>query len=498
MADRYSILNGVTKECHYDAKAHGSEIMDIAVHEDTVVSCARDRTVQVFNRSSDGWSLSQTLDDHTASVTRVLLLDEGSRLLSCSADRSITLRELCRRELRDGTVACAFVQIRTFNLKSSPVHMTAMPGNTNQLLVSTMDRQVLKLDLDTGKTIHSFKPSDETGDAVIMDSITVTKDTARMKILAGTSSTDKSIRLYDLGGGLIDKEWGHTEGVSDVILLESDSGEGTSVISTGTDGTIMIWELKRRNGLDQNEDNGELDLPKELTASRTPLRRVISRGELMSFSSKHSPTSETAPGGRPGSGTSPPRLLRKKTSGYGMNRIVSGGRVGDLAAASRIEESSPDRRPRSRKNPRDQTPSPTDPSSVSFPPMRRTSHETRPRGKSDASINGAGSVNGLAESLTRSLRSFRKKIDSGATEGGLKPEVLRDLQRELAASAKQLGVAIAARSAPGSPTSATTRRETDTMAQLLGQYSERLMSIVSDRLGETMKKETQDVNQHLS
>src|SRR5690554_5441262 len=105
-ADRNRIIDAKSRECRYAVKAHGAEIMDIAIHYDTIVSCARDRMAQVFVRDqpTGSWSLSQTLDDHTASVSRVLFLEDGNKLLSCSTDRTIVVRELCRRESAGGAV----------------------------------------------------------------------------------------------------------------------------------------------------------------------------------------------------------------------------------------------------------------------------------------------------------------------------------------------------------------------------------------------------------
>ena len=516
--------------------------MDIAVHQTTIVSCARDRTVQVFTKTGDGWSLAQTLDDHTASVSRVLLLENGNKLLSCSADRTIVVRELCRREAIRGTVAMAYLPIRTLTTKASPVHMTPLSDAT--LIVSTMDRQIHKFDLNAGKSVHGFRCTDESGDAVVMDAITVGKDKGypRSRVLAGISTTDKSIRLYDLAGNLIDKEWGHTEGVSDVALLERDPPKGeetgqTIVISTGTDGTIMIWEFNQKAQEPEPvlsavvvppESMNSNSTKKEMTATRPPLRRVLSRSELMDFSPKAAPA---APNPRPLSAhvpSSPPRTLRRKTSAYGMNRSVSskGGpntsmpptpstttTEGSVSPSTPVfthtTATTPNTTPAvsippglstgrdSRRSTRHRTPSPPDPTknqNLPPPPQRRGSSMTRPRGKSvgspnDPSIGGGGNLNGLAESLSRSLRSFRKKIDSPGSRDGMRPEVLKDLQRELALTAKELGLSEKGESKNRGRTHGSTRgtssREdgrSEIMAQLLDQYSERLVSLVSDRL----------------
>ncbi|PWW77570.1 WD40 repeat-like protein [Tuber magnatum] len=552
--DKYGVLrviDGKSHTCQYVVKAHSGEIMDITVHQSTIVSCARDRTVQVFTKTGDGWSLAQTLDDHTASVSRVLLLENGNKLLSCSVDRTIVVRELCRREAIRGTFAMAYLAVRTITTKASPVHMT--PFSDATLIVSTMDRQIHKFDLNAGKSVHAFRCTDESGDAVVMDAITVGKDKGypRSRILAGISTTDKSIRLYDLAGNLIDKEWGHTEGVSDVALLERDPRKGeetgqTIVISTGTDGTIMVWEFNPKAREPEPAISAVVAPPepvdssstrKEMTATRPPLRRVLSRSELMDFSPKTAPVT---PNPRPLSAhvpSSPPRTLRRKTSAYGMNRSMSskGGPntpMPPTPSTTTTEDSvspstpvfthttttAPNMTPaisapsapstgrESRKSTRHRTPSPPDPTknqNLPPPPQRRGSSMTRPRGKSIGSPNdpnsGSGSMNGLAESLSRSLRSFRKKIDSPGSKDGIRPEVLKDLQRELALTAKELGLPEKGEGKSrgrthGSARGTSSREDgrSEIMAQLLDQYSERLVSLVSDRLDNGRNKLPKD------
>lgn len=543
------MIDGKHRKCQYAVKAHASEIMDIAIHQGTVASCSRDRTVQVFHKTADGWVLTQTLDDHTASVSRVLLLENGNKLLSCSADRTIVIRELCRREAIDGTITVAYLPVRILTTKASPVHMT--PLSDSMLIVSTMDRQIQKFDLNTGKSLHCFRATDESGDAVVMDAVTVSKDRGfpRTRVLAGISTTDKSIRLYDLSGNLIDKEWGHTEGVSDVALLEREPKKGeesgqTIVISTGTDGTIMIWGFTPKypvaiTELEVATTDTDGNLPrKEMTATRPPLRRVLSRTELMDFAPKQGST-QTAirPASAHTTGSSPPRTLRRKTSAYGMNRTVSSrgaptlpsvlpGTVSGSSAtptpsttsddsvspstpvfdvAARPSNTARDNRKRtptppapgreSRKN-RNRTPSPTTTKAATAPvPLRRASSTTRPRTKSVGSSNtppealaAAGNMNGLAESLSRSLRSFRKRIDAGAKEG-VKPEVMKELQRELGLTAKELGIAGDKEGKIRGRSNGSIRGNIghdgvgrDLMTQLLDTYSERLVSIVSERL----------------
>lgn len=539
------VIDAKNRKCQYAVKAHAGEIMDIAICQGTIVSCSRDRTVQVFHKSGDGWVLTQTLDDHTASVSRVLLLEGGNKLLSCSSDRTIVIRELCRREAINGSITMAYVPVRTLTTKASPVHMTPLSDAT--LIVSTMDRQIQKFDLNTGRSFHCFRATDESGDAVVMDAITVSRDKGlpRARVLAGISTTDKSIRLYDLSGNLIDKEWGHTEGVSDVALLEREPKKGeesgqTIVISTGTDGTIMIWGFTPKYPEPEAAttatvvDTDGNSAKKEMTATRPPLRRVLSRSELMDFAPKPGSAQTTRPASAHTGNSSPPRTLRRKTSAYGMNRAASSRGPSTLpsvlpgtvsattsatptpsttsddsvspstpvfatapqpTSAGRKSTPPPAGGRESRKSNRNRTPSPITSKAATVPiPPRRASSTTRMRGKSVGSadapvgvMGGVGNMNGLAESLSRSLRSFRKKIDAGAKEG-VKPEVLKELQRELGLTAKELGVSGEREGKSRGRSNASTRGlgpqdvGRDLMTQLLDTYSERLVSIVSEKL----------------
>src|SRR4051812_12898620 len=99
--------------------------MSLAVYESEkaiiVASCARDRTVQVFsrlNKAGSSWSLMQTIDDHTASVSRVRFMENGTKLLSCSADRTIVIRDLAMKEIEGEVTLLGFLPFRTLMLKT--------------------------------------------------------------------------------------------------------------------------------------------------------------------------------------------------------------------------------------------------------------------------------------------------------------------------------------------------------------------------------------------
>ncbi|KAI5791626.1 WD40-repeat-containing domain protein [Peziza echinospora] len=513
--DKYGVLRVIDAEtniCLYAVKAHGGDITDITIHQkekmNTIVSCARDRTIQVFQQVLDVWTLAQTLDDHTASVSKVLLLEGGSRLLSCSTDRTIVIRELVQKET-DGITTSAYIPIRTLITKASPLHMTLVSDSLPHLIVSTTDRQILKFDMNTGKTLHSFKTTDESGDAVVMDCIGLSKERGPggRRLLAGIATTDKSVRIYDMNGTLIDKEWGHTEGVSDVALLETGSEDNDTdsmiVISTGTDGTIMIWEFNPRN----NEGNGSDSSSSskgDFTATKTPLRKILSKSELVEFTPKPSDKDviTSVASGANSASNSPPRTVKKRNSAYGMNKNMPMAKIpqgivrtetvrsdsGDSAPPTPLfgtELSAP--APEPRKRIRDRSASPPDPAKMAS--NRRSSSDNRTRGKSVGMVintsNDPNSVNALAESLLKSLRAFREGI--GGSSKGIKLETLKQLEKELGSASKEIGGGSHKKKSNGTSNGALPNDLV--MTQLLDQYSERLLSMIDSRLDEKLHKD---------
>ncbi|KAK6528331.1 hypothetical protein TWF281_009574 [Arthrobotrys megalospora] len=294
--DKFGVLRVIhasDRSSSYVVKAHSGEIMSISIHEGqkfTIISsCARDRTVQLFTKKKapgSAWTLTQTLDEHTASVTGVMFMDNGMKLLSASADRTIVVRELAVKEKENGDVdMLAYLAARTITLKATPLHMASFNENSPLLLTSTTGRQVFRFDITTGRELHCFKCTDENGESVILDTVTPGRDVTfgKGKLLAGISSTDKSVRIYDMAGNLVEREWGHTEGVTDVAMFEApgsgEDGRKLTLISTGTDGTVMIWSYNSKISGDGDSIDGVSI--SDTTASKAPIRKVLSKAEIM-------------------------------------------------------------------------------------------------------------------------------------------------------------------------------------------------------------------------
>jgi WD40 repeat protein len=483
--DKYGVLRIIdttNKSSVYDFKAHAGEITSIAVHEEdqlVLVACAsRDRTVQIFSRTADTWDLLQTLDEHVGAVNGIQFSRNGKRLVSSSSDRSIVVRDLLSREDGLGETIRAFIMLRAIMLKSSPVSMTWDIDQDDILLISSIDRQVHRYDIGNGQCLSSFRACDtEGGDAVVLSSLVHIPRGWSSSLIAGVSSTDKSIRIYEENGTLIARDWGHTEGVSDISLIQKVNGEdnGKSLVTVAVDGTIFIWDLAlqlpNRHDLSRSMDLLGPNTPvnADLLASRPPLRRVFSQSELARF--QRSPEEDnTTP-----TGNKSPKL-RKRLSKFALastpklepSPLPSGARE-SRAAAWQGQGSIRMRN----KNRSPSPPSPRNPQNG----KRRTSMDVRPRTK--ASTNEFGSLGASTESLCRTLRAFRKRLATSSDT--MTSELAREVERELATTARAIGERVKPK-----------EFDETVMVKLLDQYSERLVNMLDERIAASVAQRVRE------
>jgi WD40 repeat protein len=476
------IINPFTKDCVFEARAHMSDIQDIALFEsdETILmaSCGRDRVVQLFRRISDEWSLIQSLEDHSASVCGLFFAENGEKLISCSTDRTIHIRQLVKKDA-GGEGIMGAVPVRIITLKASPVSMApCLDSGMSNFVVSSLDRTVATYEISSGRLISSFKATDgDGGDAVVLDALDMGAPTAgRPTILAGISGADKSVRVYDGNtGNFLDREWGHTAAVTDVALLETPGSEQKILISTGSDGTIMTWNLspKPLEVPDLGDLIREPSPPKETTSARPPLRRVLSRAELAEFQ-RASPVS--TPNNRQ---TSPPRTIRRKTSRYGLSAqspttLPPIPSVSSKHITSASDESS-SRRGSPRNRSRSPPPSPRGKESRRPSLASLASLDARGRTKSAGNFSEFGSLNMATEQACRTLRAYRKKLLSSEA---VKDDVLKELDQELRLTSMALG-----------EKSLKSKTISETLLTgLLDQYSDRLVSMFDEKLRLTKRE----------
>ena len=416
-------------------KAHSGEINDIAtVQRDVdlsiVASAGRDRIIQIFRKVGDQLIIMQTLDDHIAAVCQLIFLNEGSRLLSSSVDRTVNVRALAF-----GThESMAYVTQRVLSLNKSPVAFSIVPNVPDTLLISTTDKQISSYEMLSGRLIRSTKTIDpESHESLLLSSIKAVKlsgQAHQSPFLIGVSSSDKSIGLYELeSGALIAKAYGHTEGISDCDLLEYGGGsdsENDYVVSTGHDGLVMIWNLStgcQYSGevlRSQHVVDGTPCLSSPMTTIQ-PLRRILSRPEMQSYQRSLETNGETL---TPTSSPSPTRI-RRNTSRYTMSNAPKltppSSTTGVYHTKAQMINDSPLRR-----MVRDRSPTPPSTKSNTVSQPRRPSLNQSHRTKSADYTEG---MNDMTRQLCKALRTFREKFESSSN--GLGNDLVNELDREL-------------------------------------------------------------------
>ncbi|KAG7125259.1 WD repeat-containing protein 62 like [Verticillium longisporum] len=460
------VIDLTTNEFLLETKAHSADCLGVALHEDDsrvlLASYARDRTVQLFLRSSAGTIEHMQTLDSPAKVVKVVMPSE-SRIITCSLDRSMQIYDIVSKD--DNPDAIAALNTRNIALKASPTSIVLGPGDKTAF-VAMLDRSVCQYDLSSGKQVSSFRCVDEGGvEAAILDSLVAgTCPGKETGFILGLSNTDKSVRLYDTQTGyFLDREWGHTEAINGVALVEDDDG-GQSIISVGSDGTMMLWtmDLQEPSPVSMSRDPSPVKL--EAASSRPPLRRVLSKAELAEFS-RPSPL-----GGR----RSPPRTVQRRSSKYGLsvhNTSTPKGLVQSSAAAT-IAEDTPSRRPSSGDRSSSPPISPKAPRVTRRPSLPALSVSSRK--KSSPSLRGSsgggfGSLNMATEQACRTLRAYRKKLASTEPIGH---EVLSELDTELRLTAAALGDRAIRSKA----------MDESVISGLLDQYEERLASMLDEKL----------------
>ena len=415
-------------------QAHDGDINGIAIGtKDNLTfaaSCGRDRTIQIFRKINAHLELFQTLNDHTANITDALFLEITCDLISISSDRTILIRRFACVD--EGSQA--FISIRTIVLKASPVSMTRVPEEPGLLVVSTMDRQIQKYDISSGRLLHGFKIADpESSENMIMNSIEVhiqDNGANRNRLLIGISSPDKSIRIHDYdSGSLLTKEYGQT-GISAARLI---SGNGRyderqrRLVSCSLDCTIMMWDLTSaaRPGLGTSLTATSKAACSPITQTQIlthPRRQILSKAQFSSLQkSLRIDDNTSAP-----IQTTYPISLRRKTSRLSMtldsktSLTHRTGPVKDSPMSSKVMNdcrssqsySARNASPHSSRNSQNKAPS---------------SDLQRDRTKSAANLND---LDGSAKQLCDSLHMFRKRATSAAIDK-LDAVVMQELEFEL-------------------------------------------------------------------
>lgn len=450
-----------------------------------IASSSRDRTVQLFRWTEDlNCQHLQTIEEHTGAVTSVLFSGDGNSLISASSDRTLMVLDAVPHRSDGRGKVLGFLTRRPIMLKAAPLSVQLAGEDQDALLVSTTDRQIQKFDLGSGSQLMSFKASDQDGgDAVALASVVEIGLGKKSRLIAGVSTSDKSIRVYDSAGRLLSKEHGHTEGMMGIALLQRDgsSSHRSPLVTVASDGTIFLWELVQ-SGQQMQEAFAAMSPATDAEQSpgflttRPPLRKVLSSSELTRLHGLRE--EKESPGSDSPAATKRPVLKRKPSSKLSMMqtpKLEPPPGLGSRRVSAYQSPTGPTLQSKRSMSTMVRSPSPTM-STRKTQTLRTPSRsipmapaQPRPRRKSMSAASSPSAPNALTvstDSLCRSLQSYRKKLSSSSDLLAL--DSVRELERELSLTAKVL---------------AQKHERSDTvMAKILDQYSERLVGILDEKI----------------
>ncbi|KAI7900323.1 quinon protein alcohol dehydrogenase-like superfamily [Cokeromyces recurvatus] len=246
-------------------EAHDSEILSIDITTskekdapNLIATASRDRLLHIFDIKSN-FQIVQSLDDHSSSITAVKFSKDATKLISCSADKSIIFRHCTNPPLTTNsdlnTIPQPYSTYHNYSGRSTVFDM-ALDINGKHLAAVTGERKLYALSLDSGKPFRVCKP--ETAEEILIGKVSENSGGSLINIdldpfsgtFAVTSGSDRCIRLFDLvNNTCIEKVCAHAELITGVKFIYAPVNHDTTgqddlrVVSTCSDSTIFIWRV---------------------------------------------------------------------------------------------------------------------------------------------------------------------------------------------------------------------------------------------------------------
>ncbi|NXX84973.1 MABP1 protein, partial [Urocolius indicus] len=215
-------------------EAHDSEILCLEYSKpDTglklLASAGRDRLIHVLDAGKD-YSLQQTLDEHSSSVTAVKFAanDGKVRMISCGADKSIYFRTA--QKTGEGV---QFTRTHHIVRKTTLYDMDVDPS-WKYAAMGCQDRNIRVFNISSGKQKKLYKGSQGEDGTLIK----VQMDPSGLYI--ATSCSDKNLSIFDFySGECVATMYGHSE----IVTGMKFSNDCKHLISVSGDSCIFIWRL---------------------------------------------------------------------------------------------------------------------------------------------------------------------------------------------------------------------------------------------------------------
>nr|XP_043904300.1 mitogen-activated protein kinase-binding protein 1 isoform X2 [Solea senegalensis] len=215
-------------------EAHDGEILclDYSNPEtglNLLATASRDRLIHVLD-AKDDYSLVQTLDEHSSSITaaRFAANENKVRMISCGADKSIHFHTAHKTD-RGTEFRRSHHTVRKTALYDMSVDPTC-----NYAAVGCQDRCIRIFNIGSGKQKKLFKGSLSEDGSLLRVQI----DPSGQYV--ATSCSDKSISVFDFyTGECVATMFGH----SDIVTAMKFTNDCRHLISVSGDSCIFVWRL---------------------------------------------------------------------------------------------------------------------------------------------------------------------------------------------------------------------------------------------------------------
>ncbi|XP_053452112.1 mitogen-activated protein kinase-binding protein 1 isoform X3 [Nycticebus coucang] len=230
-------------------EAHDSEILCLEYSKpDTglklLASASRDRLIHVLDAGRE-YSLQQTLDEHSSSITAVKFAasDGQVRMISCGADKSIYFRTA--QKSGDGV---QFTRTHHVVRKTTLYDMDVEPS-WKYTAIGCQDRNIRIFNISSGKQKKLFKGSQ--GE----DGTLIKVQTDPSGIYIATSCSDKNLSIFDFSSGeCVATMFGHSE----IVTGMKFSNDCKHLISVSGDSCIFVWRLSSEMTISMRQRLAEL------------------------------------------------------------------------------------------------------------------------------------------------------------------------------------------------------------------------------------------------
>ncbi|KAM5130026.1 mitogen-activated protein kinase-binding protein 1 isoform 2-T3 [Mantella aurantiaca] len=254
-------------------EAHDSEILCLEYSKsetglNLLASASRDRLIHVLDASKD-YSLQQTLDDHSSSITAVKFAanDGKVRMISCGADKSIYFRTA----EQTGEGAIHFTRTHHIVRKTTLYDMDVDPG-LKYAAIGCQDRNIRIFNISSGKQKKLYKGSQSEDGTLIK----VQTDPSGLYI--ATSCSDKNLSIFDFyTGECVATMFGHSE----IVTGMKFTNDCKHLISVSGDSCIFIWRLSSEMTINMRQRLPEMRQRGKVVEKATPHKTTNARRETI-------------------------------------------------------------------------------------------------------------------------------------------------------------------------------------------------------------------------